>query len=274
MLSHSRGILFALTVVLVSSPAALAQNSQQKAKAPAAANKPASNQPFDAHDLSGFWEITNSGLPRGALNETSNNRPQMTPWGLEMFHKTKTGPGGTALSNGAYPNEKDWNDPISWCDPTGFPRVLWNPAPRGMRFAQASDEVIQFFETDRAWRDIWTDGRKLPGDDAESRWYGYAVGHWEGDTFVVNSNNFEAATWLDQYESPHSDQMTVEERYRRVDHDHLEMILNITDPKTYIGTWKGDKKVFQRIENPDRSDYHDLPEGICVWSDTKREVHP
>jgi hypothetical protein len=169
MLSHSRGILFALTVVLVSSPAALAQNSQQKAKAPAAANKPASNQPFDAHDLSGFWEITNSGLPRGALNETSNNRPQMTPWGLEMFHKTKTGPGGTALSNGAYPNEKDWNDPISWCDPTGFPRVLWNPAPRGMRFAQASDEVIQFFETDRAWRDIWTDGRKLPGDDAESR---------------------------------------------------------------------------------------------------------
>src|ERR1041384_8002671 len=119
----------------------------------------------------------------------------MTEWGLEQFHKTKTGPSGTALSNGAYRNEKDWNDPIRWCDPTGFPRVMWNPAPRAMRLAQASDEMIQFFETDRAWRDIWTDGRKLPGEDADSRWYGYAVGHWEGDTFVVNSNNFSDATW-------------------------------------------------------------------------------
>src|SRR6266567_2291687 len=116
-----------------------------------------------------------------------------------------------------------------------------------MRFAQTPDEVIQFFEDGRTWRDIWTDGRKLPGDDADSRWFGYAVGHWEGDTFVVNSNNFDEATWLDQYGSPHSDKMTVEERYRRVDHDHLEMILNITDPMAYVGTWKGDKKIFQLV---------------------------
>ena len=67
------------------------------------------------------------------------------------------------------------------------------PRRAGMRFAQTADEVIQFFENGRAWRDIWTDGRKLPGDDADSRWYGYAVGHWEGDTFVVNSNNFDEA---------------------------------------------------------------------------------
>ena len=79
---------------------------------------------------------------------------------------------------------------------------------------------------------------------------------------------------VDQYGSPHSDQMTVEERYRRVDHDHLEMTLNITDPKAYVGTWKGDKKIFQLAEKPARSDYRDLPEGICVWSETKREIHP
>ena len=51
----------------------------------------ASSKPFDPHDLSGFWDITNIGLPAGALNATSNNRPQMTPWGLEKFRKTKTG---------------------------------------------------------------------------------------------------------------------------------------------------------------------------------------
>src|SRR5512133_437431 len=141
------GTMIAITVALASSSAAFAQNGKQdpqKAKAPTAsnkpaANKPASSKPFDAHDLSGFWDLTNIGRSPGALNETSNNRPQMTPWGLEKFHKTKTGPGGTALSNGAHPNEKDWNDPIRWCDPVGFPRVLWNPAPRAMRFAPASD---------------------------------------------------------------------------------------------------------------------------------------
>ena len=258
------GAMIAIIVVLA--PSSFAQSSQ-KAKTPAASNKA-----FDPHDLSGFWNLTNSG--RGALNETSNNRPPMTPAGLEKFHKTKTRYDAKSLGNGVVQNEKDWNDPVRWCDPTGFPRVLWSPTQSGMRFAQADDEVIQFFEIDRAWRDIWTDGRKLPGDDADSRWYGYAVGHWEGDTFVVNSNNFNDATWLDQYGSPHSDEMTVEERYRRVDHDHLEMTLNITDPKTYTAPWKGDKKIFQLVEKPARSEYNDLPEGICVWSETKREIHP
>jgi len=261
------GVMIAVTVALASSSVAFAQNRKQgqSAKPPAA-----SNQPFDPHDLSGFWDITNIGRQPGALNETSNNRPPMTQWGLAKFQKTKTGYDGKQLSNGVDPNEKDWNDPILWCDPTGFPRIMWHPTPPGMRFAQTNDEVIQFFENNRVWRDIWTDGRKLPGDDADPRWYGYAVGHWEGDTFVVNSNNFIDSTWLDQYGSPHSDEMTVEERYRRVDHDHLEMILNITDPKTYTGTWKGDKKIFQLVEKPARSPFNDLREDICVWSEAKR----
>ncbi|HEY2380248.1 MAG TPA: hypothetical protein VGK48_03600 [Terriglobia bacterium] len=270
MLDRVTGAMIAITVMLAASSVALTQNSKPgppKAKAPAASTKS-----FDVHDLSGFWDITNSGRPPGALDETSNNRPPMTPWGLEQFRKTKTAD-AKALSNGASRNEKDWNDPVRWCDPTGFPRIMWNPTPAGMRLAQAGDEVIQFFQNNRVWRDIWTDGRKLPGDDADSRWYGYAVGRWEGDTFVVNSNNFTEGSWLDQYGSPHSDEMSVEERYRRVDHDHLEMTLNITDPKTYTGTWKGDKKIFQLVEKSTRSAFNDFPEDICAWSETKREIH-
>jgi hypothetical protein len=275
MLARLIGVMIAITVALSLSSVAFAQNrKQEQAKSPAASNKP-----FDVHDLSGFWDITNIGRPAGALNETSNNRPPMTPWGLEKFHTAKTGYDGKALGNGVFP-EKDWNDPVLLCDPTGFPRIMWHPIRPGMRFAQTAEEVIQFFEDGRTWRDVWTDGRKLPGDDADSRWYGYAVGHWEGDTFVVNSNNFDEATWLDQYGSPHSDEMTVEERYRRVDHDHLEMILNITDPKTYMGSWKGDKRIFQLVEKPARSEYNDLLEGICAYSEVKlhgkawQQVHP
>src|SRR5262245_19858800 len=270
MLNRLMGARILLIAALASSPFAFAQNGQRGTQQGKAGG--ASSKTFDPHDLSGFWDITNSGLPRGALNVTSNSRPQMTPWALEKFKKTKTGE-ANALSNGAFKNEKEWNDPIRWCDPVGFPRILWSPKPAGMRFSQADEEVIQFFETDRVWRDIWTDGRKLPNADADSRWFGYSVGHWEGDTFVVNSNNFTDTSWLDQYGSPHSDEMTVEERYRRVDHDHLEMILNITDPKTYVGAWKGDKKIFQLVEKPARSAFNDFPEDICVWSETKREIH-
>ena len=146
------------------------------------------------------------------------------------------------------------------------------PLPR--RVIHAPGLLAVLYEGINPQRLIYTDGRKLPGDEADSRWFGYAVGHWEGDTFIVNSNNFDEATWLDQYGSPHSDQMTVEERYRRVDHDHLEMILNITDPKAYTGTWKGDKKIFQLVEKPASSEYKDLPEGLCAWSETKRPIHP
>jgi len=123
------GAIVAITVVLASSSAAFAQDGKQgqKAKAPRASNKPASNQPFDAHDLSGFWDITDIGRPPGALNETSNNRPPMTPWGLEKFKKAKTGYDGKALGNGVFPNEKDWNDPVLLCDPTGFPRIMGHP---------------------------------------------------------------------------------------------------------------------------------------------------
>ena len=70
---------------------------------------------------------------------------------------------------------------------------------------------------------------------------------------------------------PHSNQMIVEERYHRLDHDHLEMILNITDPKTYVGTWKGDKKIFQLLEKPARSEFNDLPENICEFSEAPRQ---
>jgi hypothetical protein len=225
------------------------------------------NKSFDPHDLNGYWELTNSGRPAGALNTISNNRPPMTDWGKKAFGKTKTG--YKELSSGVYP-QKDWNDPALWCDPLGFPRILWNTTSPAMRFAQTRDEVIQFFENGRAWRDLWTDGREIPtGTDADPRWFGYAVGQWDGDTFVVTSNNYIEKTWLDQYGSPHSDQLTVEERYRRTDRDHLELIVNITDPKAYTATWKGDKRVFKLLDKPARSEFNDFNENICVWSEHK-----
>ncbi len=93
------GVMFAIGAVLASSSVAFAQDGNRKPQK-------TSTKPFDPHDLSGFWDITNIGRPPGALNETSNNRPPMTPWGLEKFHKAKTGYDGKALGNGVYARKR------------------------------------------------------------------------------------------------------------------------------------------------------------------------
>src|SRR5262245_10389892 len=103
MLNRLMGARILFIAALASSSVAVAQNGQRGTQRGNAGT--ASSKTFDPHDLSGFWDLTNSGLPRGALNATSNNRPQMTPWASEKFKKTKTGV-ANALSNGAFPNEK------------------------------------------------------------------------------------------------------------------------------------------------------------------------
>jgi hypothetical protein len=227
---------------------------------------------FNPRDLNGYWELTNEGRPANAPNTVSANRPPMTDWAKEVFAKTKTG--YRELSTGVQP-EQQRNDPAQWCDPIGVPRILFNAKLPGMRFAQARDEVIQFFESGRVWREIWTDGRKVASmDELDGRWYGYAVGRWDGDTFVVTSNGYLDRTWIDQYGSPHSDQMVVEERYRRTDRDHVELVINITDPMAYTGTWRGDKRVFVRVEKPTRSDSNDFDENLCVWSEVRFPPRP
>ena len=89
-----------------------------------------------------------------------------------------------------------------------------------MRFVQP-DVLPQMWEWHRNWRDIWIDGRDLH-EDPEPRYYGYAVGRWEGDTLVVESNGFNDRIWHDPYGSPKS-----EETFRLVSADTMEWTLRV-----------------------------------------------
>ena len=83
------------------------------------------------------------------------------------------------------------------------------------------------FEWDSLRHQIFTDGR--PHDTALGPlWMGDSIGHWEGDTLVADTVNFNDKTWLDRIGHPHSDALHVVERIRRIDHDHLET----TSPST------------------------------------------
>jgi len=90
---------------------------------------------------------------------------------------------------------------------------------------------------------IATDGRPLKVDPPELRydsgWMGVSVGHWEDDyTFVVESAGFNDKTWISEEGIPHSDEMKLEERYTRVDHDTLLFNATIDDPKTFKTLYK------------------------------------
>jgi hypothetical protein len=103
--------------------------------------------------------------------------------------------------------------------------------------------MIQFFEWHHDWREVFLD-RQLPAaDTVDSTWNGTSVGKWEGDVFVVDSIGFDDRTWLDKFGYPHSENMKLQERYRRIDADTLELTMTITDPEMYTRPWISDTKL-------------------------------
>ena len=115
-----------------------------------------------------------------------------------------------------------------------------------LRFFRRLLSVVHSLPFGKVWRVVWTDGRELP-KDPEPRWYGYSVGKWVDDyTLVVQTSGTDERTWIDRAGRPHSADLRVEERFHRVDRDHLELTVTIDDPKMYTKPWVAlDKFVFE-----------------------------
>jgi hypothetical protein len=91
---------------------------------------------------------------------------------------------------------------------------------------------LVLYEVETIFRQIYTDGRPLP-DDPSPTWLGYSVGRWDGDTFVVDTKGFNDLSWLDARGHGHSEDMRVEERFRRQDYGHMDLTITVTDPKVF-----------------------------------------
>lgn len=124
-------------------------------------------------------------------------------------------------------------DPAAHCIPT-MPKLVVLPYP--YKIVQVPGMMLILYEGFTTYRQIFTDGRALPKDPNPS-WLGYSVGHWEGDTFVVDTIGINGESWLDNAGRPHSDAMHLTERYHRRDFGHLDMQLTIDDPKAYTKAW-------------------------------------
>jgi len=249
------GALAAMVAVLIVAPILSAQTSQpaEAMRAPAATSAATSAL---SHDLSGVWMQYPDGDVPGVpgMNAVSNKtRPPLTPWGKAKFDAAKPLVGPRAI-----PGVE--NNPELRCEPDGPPKLLNLPNP--FEIVQIPGRVLMFFELGHIWREIWTDGRPLP-NNPDPTYLGYSVGNWEGDTFVVDTIGFNDKLWDDSYGNPRSDATRLTERYRRLNHDTLELQIIIDDPKAYTKTWVSPPKL-HKLEPA-----WEIAEWFCVLDEDK-----
>lgn len=134
----------------------------------------------------------------------------------------------------------DKDDPTLKCIPTAFGTLnvrLWDVGAVG-QIVSTPDFVVMLTETYHSYTLIPTDGRPHRGVVPPS-YRGDSVGHWEGDTFVVETTNFTDETWIwaEGRVSHHSDVLKIVERYRRLDANTLQIEATIEDPEVLTGPW-------------------------------------
>jgi hypothetical protein len=127
--------------------------------------------------------------------------------------------------------------PSERCLPHGIPDAMLYGGP--MKIVQNRRLTIILFEEFNHYRQLFSDGRAFP-KDPQPTWFGYSVGRWEGDTFVVDSMGFNDQTWMDDSGLPHTDALRTTERFRRRDFGHLDLQLTIDDAKAYTRRWTVD----------------------------------
>ena len=169
-------------------------------------------------DLTGLWRL---GVEVGVSANITGDLPpgDIQPWMAALSRRRL--------------EEFGKDDPeITGCKPGG-PRHITHSGLA--KIVQTAGLMVILYE-DLAYRQIFLDGRPLP-PDPNPDWMGYSVGHWDGDTLVVESAGFNDRTWLDFAGHGHTEALRMTERYRRRDFGHMDLQVTLDDPKAYAKPW-------------------------------------
>ena len=178
---------------------------------------PAPKTPDGKPDLSGIWTM---GAGAYTTNIAADLKPgEVQPWAETLYKQRREDLGKDSPFTGCLPSGPAMN-----LNPVAMTRIMQTPG------------LIAILSEDLTYRLIFLDGRELP-KDPNPTFMGYSVGHWDGDTLVVESNGFNERTWLDFGGSPHSEELRIRERIRRRDFGHIEIEETLTDPKIYARPW-------------------------------------
>lgn len=182
---------------------------------------PAAKTSYGKPDLSGFW------LPENPTKHLLSLSADMKPEDVPLR------PAAQALYDARIANNgKD--HPGAYCLPSGIPEKL--NIPDGLKVVQTEDLTLMLHESRTIYRQIFTDGRKLP-KDPQPTWMGYSIGHWEENTFVVETIGQNGRTWLDMRGLPASSATKVIERYNRPSMGRMTIDVTIDDPESYTKPW-------------------------------------
>ena len=206
--------------------------------------------------LEGFYESkspgANQGLDRrgggrgggrgGFIVDPPDGKMPMQPWAVEEKVSRNL-------------TERGYDDPTAHCFPAGVPRSMY--VPEGIQIVQTPQYVV-FLHERVAWRIVPLDGRKhLP--DTMRLWQGDSVGHWEGDTLVIDTTNMNGKTWLNEGGEIVSYAEHVVERFTPVDADTLNYEATIDDPVVYTQPWT--------LAFPVKREKFELREAACLEED-------
>lgn len=170
-------------------------------------------------DLSGIWRAAEGKYLQNIAEDVGEAPFQ--PWAATLYKQRVE-----SLAKGR---------PTERCLPHGIPDAMMvRSGP--WKIVQTPRVTLILFEEMNHYRQVFTDGRGFP-KDPNPAWFGYSIGKWEGDTFVVDTTGFNDQTWLDDPGHPHTEALHAIERFRRRDFGHLEIDITIDDAKAYTKPW-------------------------------------
>jgi hypothetical protein len=192
---------------------------------------PAPRTPDGKPDFTGVWY---------AQRTVDPGKPELLPWAEKVFQER--------VAN----NSKD--APGAHCLPRGITAA---GALFPYELVQTPARLVMIFEDDiPSHRTVYLDGRGHP-KDPNPNWMGHSIGHWEGDTLVVDTIGFNDKSWLDAQGHPHTEKLHVIEIIRRPDLGHLEIEFTLEDPGAYAKPW-----IIRRIVDLDTKD--EIGEYVCT----------
>jgi hypothetical protein len=201
-----------------------------------ASTGPAPRMPDGKPDLSGMWYQQRTVDP---------GKPEMKAW-AEAIVKER-----------AENHARDF--PQSRCQPLG---IILAPKLLPWKTVQTPTLLVIISEIDLT-RQVFLDGRSHP-KDWNPTWLGHSIGHWDGDTLVVDTTGFNDKAWFDGGGIPHTEKMHITERFRRLDLGHLDIEFTIEDPDTFIKPW-----VIKRAAELAPND--EIQEYVCTENERDRE---
>ncbi len=200
---------------------------------------PAPHAPDGKPDLSGVWQTeltppSESPLGKADYFVVPGDDPRTFSkyfWNILADFKPEESPLRPEAAELLRKNRATAITPTSKCLPPSIPAAdMLSYYP--FKIIQTKGVTMVLYEAWNSYRQIYTDGRKLPADPNPS-WLGYSVGRWEGDTFVVDAAGFNDKARLDGGGHPRSEALRLQERFHRRDFGHMDVRITVDDPKLY-----------------------------------------